>query len=381
MAIFGRFIPEKWLLRGCIVCYLGGGLVFLAMILIGSADLLPLALTAGLIALGDIGLCLVWGRALCSLTLKQALLSVAAASILATVILWLLMLLNSEARAALFMGCLVVSAIIASFSLKQSVRLMPHHTLSPQKLLALGQLAGIPLLGLVVFAFVMAVLRSSLLETFNGYLVATLIVAAILILFAATRAKPLAMRSLWLTFIVPFALLLLTASSLANYIAGIDSLVTLLLYMLYICAALLTLSTLTAVAHAREFHSDLVFVGAILVFTLASAAGQLVGNTVSNASINIVVIVATMLYAFVVMLFFYRRWQLAFETEHPVEQLNNVDKTADYPNAASELPENPLAHRAKRCCELTQLYKLTAREQEILLIMADGHGSTYISEV
>jgi DNA-binding CsgD family transcriptional regulator len=397
MALAGCVLSRGPLLLVGIACYLISGVVYCLLLLAGS-DSLPLIVAAAFItAVGDVLMCLIWGRTSRLHNLKSALVHVSIAGAVSAAAIWLLTMLSSEARMILFGVCLVTAAALAAYEYRHEITADQCGVATERKkpqgasaqgasatFLTLVGLIGIPLLGLTLFAFVMAVMRAQLLETLGIYLVAVVVIVTILTAFVLTRARPLVTRDLQMVFIPLFAILLLTVTSLTDLFAADGGPVTLLLYMLYICAAFLTLSSLAAVARAREFPSDLVFAGALFLFALASAAGQLLGNLIDEQMIDTVVIIVTMLYAFVVMLFSYLRWRHAAEIDLdalPGDFAEGVTDGAKSAEGSHDVDKNLRPDIPGRCAELAAEHRLTNRELEILLILAEGHSGSYISDV
>ncbi|MEG0503428.1 MAG: helix-turn-helix transcriptional regulator, partial [Raoultibacter sp.] len=109
---------------------------------------------------------------------------------------------------------------------------------------------------------------------------------------------------------------------------------------------------------------DLIFGMAVLLFALASITGLKVSEMIDEEMIGVAITITTTIYAFAMVLFSYFKWQR---------------------NTAWDNGENPGKAEgdslSDRCEKIAAEYRLTAREQEILSYLAEGHSGAYISEV
>jgi len=371
-AFFARQLPQRILLVAGSLCFLAGSIGFAFLALTATTSLLvvlPLALVGGT---GDVALCLIWGRIYRRFPLRHALFNVSAAGILSAGAYWALSLQNELTVTLLFSLCAVLTVALGWRLTRapEARHAETEHALGARShgplhaLPSLADVIALPMLGLMFFAYTVAVLRKAVIASFGSYLVATVIVSAILLAYLLFNRHPLNLRSLHLTFIPLFAVVLLTVSSLSAYLA-LDQAVTIFIaFLLYVTAAILTLASLAAIAHAAEFAPDLIFSLAVFLFSLASVAGLLSGKLIADESVNVALIIATTVYAFVAMLFSYFRWR----------QISEWSETGNAPTEAHRsIPEI--------CARIAQQHQLTAREEEVLRYLAEGHNGAFISEV
>lgn len=374
LSLAGRRLP--FMLLGA-----GGGMLYLCCALafalfawfgsLGDALLIALAVAA---ALGDVCLALAWGRICARFKIKRALVAMSLASMLSAGICFLYAALPLPGVTALFVLSSIVAVIVP---LAFSGMARGGEEAAPERLggrtarATIASLADVivaPGLGLLVFAFVMAVMRTAFNESQSAYLAALALDAAALLAYTALRKKRFALRGgMHQTFLPLMAMVLLAATSISASVGGGSALVSFLTYALYALAAILTLATLCAIANAGEFPADLVFSTAVLLFCAASFAGQSFASVLDDGLVHVAVTVTTTLYAFVMVLSSYvSRTRDARDEPRVVER--------DEGEAA---PVRSL----DRCAQLAAAHGLTAREQEILAYLAEGHSGAYISDV
>ena len=144
-------------------------------------------------------------------------------------------------------------------------------------------------------------------------------------------------------------MLQLASANVTATLWGASPLDMFMIFLLYTMAALLTLSTLSAVAHAEEFPCDLLFSVAFLLFSLASLAGITCSQIMNHEAIKISTTLITTVYAFAMVM------------------------TAG------------LGRRGANECEgdregFADRFHRTARAREILLMLVQGCDSASISE-
>ncbi|MEC4272198.1 helix-turn-helix transcriptional regulator [Adlercreutzia sp. R25] len=367
----------------------------------------------------DGGLVLVWGR-VCArrLSMRLALVMVGAASALSAGIDFLYGCLPLEGMLALLFVCSALAVVIPlavhepqmaegafeSESLSDAVSSAPeegHPTLESRPALAsLFDVAGMSSLGLVAFAFVMAVMRTAFNEGQGAYLGALALSGAGIVVFALLKRGPFLLPGgLQQTFLPICALVVLAGGSITATLDAGAAVSDWLTYGLYSVAAVLTLATLCAVAHAGEFSADLVFSVALCAFCGASFIGQQVGGALPDEMISVAVTVTTTLYAFALVLVSYVRRRS--EAQGALSEADGALPVEDRAvwgggpadGAASEMgvalsPEvsgasvvAEAASLAQRCAALAAAHGLTAREREILPYLAEGHNGSYIASV
>lgn len=360
----------------------GGGMLYLCCSLVfayfswfGSLGTTLLIALSVATALGDVCLALAWGRICARFRIRRALVLVSLASILSAGICYLYAVLPLPGVTMLFVLSSIV-AVIVPLAFSGATRIDApsgpegaEGRTTSATITSLADVIVAPGLGLLVFAFVMAVMRTSFNQSQDAYLAALALDALALLAYTALRKKRFALRGgMHQTFLPLMAMVLLAATSIAASVGSGSALVSFLTYLLYALAAILTLATLCAVANAGEFSSDLVFSTAVLLFCAASFAGQSFASVLDDDLVHVAVTVTTTLYAFVMVLSSYvrRTRDLAWTGEQDAEAVH-----------AETAPEQ----NVDRIALLAAEHKLTAREQEILAYLAEGHSGAYISDV
>ncbi|MCU7585626.1 helix-turn-helix transcriptional regulator [Adlercreutzia muris] len=344
-------------------------------------------------AVADCGMALVWGR-VCArrLPIRLALVVVGAASALSAVLCFLYGWLPLEGMLGLLFVCSAVAAVVP---------LAVHEPPAPQgepaaadrpALASLFDVAGMPSLGLVAFAFAMAVMRTAFNEGQGAYLGALALSGAGVVAFALLKRGPFLLSGgLQQTFLPIFALVVLAGVSITATLGWGGGASDWLTYGLYSMAAVLTLATLCAVAHAGEFSADLVFSVALCAFCGASFLGQQVGGALPDEMISVTVTLTTMLYAFALVLVSHVRCRS--EADGILGDAGASGETFPVPAVGSGAPvagaeEASLPDAARgceplgfagRCAALADAHGLTAREREILTYLAEGHNGSYIA--
>lgn len=366
MILFGRRLPLAPLMMIGGAFYLLGAAAFIYLVFSETSNSMLTVVAALSTALGNVALCLIWGRIFKRYRLKEALILVALGCITSAIICKLLSVLPPTATIALFLACSVATIVMPSFlKTPSSGAMMGAAGSNVRKALeTLRTLADViiaPALGLLFFAFVMGVMREAFTESYNSHILATVVASAILIFYALYRTKRFAMRAIHQTFIPLFAVVLLTATSITSSLGQGSSIAMFLIFLLYTFAATLTLATLCAIANAAEFSSDLIFSMAVFLFALASIGGLVSSEFLSANMVSVVVTIATTVYAFSMVLYPYLKWQQ--ETTWEIREEKSETESL-----------------LERCTRIATEHHLTTREQEILSYLAEGHNGTYISE-
>ena len=367
LSLAGKRLPSMLLGAGggmlCLCCALAFA-YFSWFGSLGTALLIALAVAA---TLGDVCLALTWGRICARFKIKRALVAVSLASMLSAGICFL--------YAVLPLPGVTIAAVIVPLafsgtadSTEQTAPERAEGRTTGATLASLADVVVAPGLGLLVFAFAMAVMRTAFNESQNAYLAALALDAATLLAYTTLRKKRFALRGgMHQTFLPLMAMVLLAATSISASVGSGSGLVSFLTYALYALAAILTLATLCAIANAGEFSADLVFSTAVLLFCAASFAGQSFASVLDDDLVHVAVTVTTTLYAFVMVLSSYmRRTRDAHDEQRAAEHAEDEATPASSPD---------------RCAQLADAHNLTAREQEILAYLAEGHSGAYISDV
>lgn len=374
LSLAGKRLPLMLLGAGGGMLYLCCSLAFACFTWFGSLGDAPLIALSVAAAFGDVCLALAWGRICARFKIKRALVAVSVASMLSAGICFLYAVLPLPGVTVLFVLSSIAAVIIP---LAFSGMALGDEDAAPERaetrtaaatIASLADVIVAPGLGLLVFAFVMAVMRTAFNESQSAYLAALALDAAALLAYTALRKKRFALRGgMHQTFLPLMAMVLLAATSISASVGSGSALVSFLTYALYALAAILTLATLCAIANAGEFSADLVFSTAVLLFCAASFAGQSFAGVLGDDLVHVAVTVTTTLYAFVMVLSSYMR---------------RTREANDGPSG-SERPEDEAtpARSLDRCAQLAAAHNLTAREQEILAYLAEGHSGAYISDV
>lgn len=281
LSLAGKRLPSMLLGAGggmlCLCCALAFA-YFSWFGSLGTALLIALAVAA---ALGDVCLALTWGRICARFKIKRALVAVSLASMLSAGICFLYAVLPLPGVTVLFVLSSIAAVIVPlafSGTADGTVQTTPERAEGRTTGATLASLADVivaPGLGLLVFAFAMAVMRTAFNESQDAYLAALALDAAALLAYTTLRKKRFALRGgMHQTFLPLMAMVLLAATSISASVGSGSGLVSFLTYALYALAAILTLATLCAIANAGEFSADLVFSTAVLLFCAASFAGQ-----------------------------------------------------------------------------------------------------------
>lgn len=362
----------------------------------GTAAYVVLSIITGV---ANVCLVLVWGR-ICGrlLSIRPALLVVGMASALSAVLCFLYGKLPLEATLGLFF-----LASLASVVIPLTLQSLPVLAASPQTasgsddegaqpdtasqpsarqtLASLVDVALMPGLGLIAFAFVMAVMRTAFNEGQVAYLSMMVVAALGLVAYAALkRGRFLLPGGLQLTFLPIAALVLLATIAITATVNAGEAVAVWLTYGVYSLAAVLTIATLCAVAHAGEFSFDLVFSVAVAAFCGTSFVGQMIAGSLDDELINVAVTLTTTLYAFALALVSYVRRIRDAGASSAEERVHadSVAAAASKGGSATGL-EASTPSLQKRCDALATEFGLTSREREILAYLAEGHNGSYIA--
>lgn len=383
------------------------GVVYVACSLaFGFVGYLDVAGTTAYVALSiitgvaNVCLVLVWGR-ICGrlLSIRPALLVVGVASALSAVLCFLYGKLPLEATLGLFF-----LASLASVVIPLTLQSLPILAASPQTatdpdedenaqpdtasrpsarqtLASLVDVALMPGLGLIAFAFVMAVMRTAFNEGQVAYLSMMVVAALGLVAYAALkRGRFLLPGGLQLTFLPIAALVLLATIAITATVNAGEAVAVWLTYGVYSLAAVLTIATLCAVAHAGEFSSDLVFSVAVAAFCGTSFVGQMIAGGLDDELINVAVTVTTTVYAFALALVSYVRRIRDIGAGSAEEHVDGDSAAAPAQKGCSTAGlEAGMSSLQERCDALAAEFGLTSREREILSYLAEGHNGSYIA--
>jgi DNA-binding CsgD family transcriptional regulator len=350
-----------------------------------------------MVAFSNVIVCLFWGRVFSRFTLRQALINISIASAVSALVFGLLMNLPYLATAVLFVSISLLPPMLpwllnaptatninrtteetgglgSSTVLESDITVQPvlHLKRTLRSLLAV---AGMPIGGLVACSFCLAVMRTQFATSFDLYIIAVLVVVLLLLGFSLLVRQVVNLRALHMAFLPLFAILMLAAAVLTEQFGMGTRPLMFFIFLFYMVAAIIALITLTAVANAGEFSTDLVFTVALFLFAATSTVGQGIAELISEDMVGSATIVVTALYAIAALFVFYLRW---FRGQRTDEDDNAwlVDSKKANNNTDGEQGETD-----GTCCQrLACAYQLTAREAEILEMLSLGHRGPFISE-
>lgn len=369
------------------ILYLLSSASFSLLALSGTGDALLLYLGSIACGIGDCCLCLLWGRIFRRFSLGSALLNVAVACVIASAVYAVIARVAPVAGVGLFMACAAVAVVAAFLALgthgasgeRGGDQGQEAAVDAPTTLRALSSFADVvtkPALGLLVFSYVMGLTCNVFVEMFDTYLASSLLAAALLAALALVRLKRPLTRLLYRDLLPLLAIVTLAAPSICAAVLGPSFSTMFFTLLLYSFAAFLTIATLCAIANASEFSSDFIFAAALVLFAAASLAGLLCSNLPPDL-VNVVVTVATTVYAFLMVVMRDPGAKAVGLEQIPLDAPDGEPAPAHGGGQRGELE----GRTARRCAELAHEHDLTARESEILAYLAEGHSGAYISDV
>ena len=368
--MFGLRIPTKILMGMGSILHLLGSMAFAYLVLADQQSGFLVYAGAIICGLGEAFLALTWGRICATFKLRDALLNVAVASLIASGLYGLIVLAPSLVGVAIFMTAAIVASVVpllVSGTMDKTVgesgksspkRNNPAETFSTFK--SFTNVIEEPAIGLFLFAFVMGLTCYFFFEVFWIYIAAMVSSSCLIMVTVFLPLKIPLTRFLYRSFIPILAVIVLAISNITQVLFSESRVDMFFMLLLYTFAAVLTLSTLCAIANASEFSSDTIFSTALVLFAIASLAGLVCANIFSNEVVLVIMTVITTLY--ILFIFVSRSIRSG---RNDVEQ----KKSKNEPGAI-----------IMRCSELADIYGLTAREYEVLVYLAQGYGNSYISE-
>ena len=438
----GVLAPARGLLVGGGLLYVASGVAFATATLTGlpgtgawgtdaPGGAFALAVTAMLAlptAVGCVAMALAWGRVYKGLTPRRSLAAVALAGLVACALGVALMVLPAFACVVLYGAAALVAAVLPAVAgacapagdapvgplsagsadapdpmpaVGVSAQPEPALPSSPavarpltERLRSFLDVAAPAFAGLLAFAFVMGTMRELIVEAYPIH-IATMALVSIVLLVLGLRSGRRPLTRLAERSLIPvLAVTLLAVGNVTAALWGGAAIDMVMIYLLYTLAAALTLASLSAMAHAGEFSSDAIFATAVMLFSLASYAGLKTAELVTSEQIRALTAVVTTVYAFAMVLLpglltGRGRWAgdaRGFALDESGQGglvrggfgASGTDRSG---GAGSTTPPDPVPlTRAERCAELAERCGLTAREAEVLAILAEGHSSGYISE-
>ncbi len=411
---------------------IGGGLFALGSAAFSAAAVygMPGALAGGagvwlvalLVGVGGVLFSLSWGRVAAGMSRRASLGAVGVGAVGQAGIGVLVSALSGAPTVVAYAGfalCSLALALVATLALRADsdgdasgagevagavddvARQSGHDPL--ERLRSFLAVSGTAILGMVAYAFVTGTMRALVMGHYTVQVCSLALCG--LVLVAACLAWPRRRGSfLRVASRVAIPLLCLLVLSVGNIAAALGmapySLVT-PTYLLYTFAALLTLAMLAAMAHAREFDPDVIFATLVATFCLTSFAGIALAEALSDGQVLVLMTVVTTLYAIATVLSALVGRGRADDADAEAganalagagvgDPARGSDPGAA-PGGASDAEGAEGAAGAdiatdwerdleRRCALLADRYGLTARETEIMGLVARGHGSAYISE-
>ncbi len=389
-AAFGRHLPKRALELVSAPTYVVGG----ALISFGAAVGIPqndflVTLVALVAGVGSVGVAVMWGRTFKGLRQWDVLQVVALATFAQVVVGILSSVLPPLVCAAVFTcsacgGAFLPLAAglqdpaptpVSGAEAGEDVPPTSHIRRVADAAKAFLGVTGLPLLGLAVFSFSTATMGGNVVDVYPYYLVALGACAVTLAGISSIQATHSWFEIAYRGVTPVFAVLFLTTGCIAKVIP--PSIVTTAMLTLFSFAALLTLVGFALVAHTAEFSSDLTVCVGIAVFCAASMGGfEFRGAFGAEGSSTAQPILAAF-YACAVLLVSHVSLSRASDERA-------MDERATLKSGPDEGERRTVGESRQRlerqCAELADRYGLTAREHEVLLCLARGHGGRYISE-
>ena len=378
------------------LAYLASNIALAALSWVGfTGSSLLLMLLAALAAAGCVLTCLAWGRLFGSFDARTSLWLVSLAACLQAALCFALMHVQGMVYTLLFclVSAIAVAPVVASAVAPGNAGVAPSEAppgglarsatpaVNAERVRSFASVVGPALLGLLASAFVQGSMRGLVVDHYHLQLAAALAAALVLGSFALARTRLTFVQVAYRNLIPLLAVTLLAVMNIGGVLQLDRSLAYFMLHLLYVLAALLTLVTLSATAHAAEFESDLIFSVAIGLYSLLSIVGLQVGGAASDDVVMALVVVVTTVYAFAMVL-----------PGMLVSHADSKEVDAGMPLSQEAVSEKPATlardesaatweqNLERRCEMLARQHALTAREAEILKILAQGHGSAYIAE-
>ena len=398
----GRRCPERLLGRGWVVAgvaaYLTGyGLLIASAALPGVGTGAVGALSGFLLAAGTVELAVLWGSYMAAYDLRQALLwcalSVGCAALVGLLlssttfgvglIVFVVLVLASfpvpclaawkRPRGGARPGDLGGGAKAAgAASSVQEAAESPAPT-RRARLASLASVSGMPLAGLMVFAFMMGARKFILFDVVNMELLGCALGAVVALPICLLRtSRPL--TTLIYRMLVPaFALVLIVlnsfpATTMPMFFAAW------LTYVFYGAVAILALASLAAVAHAREFSAGSVFGTAVAAFALFSLLGLGCAPTApfqEEGGGPALLVVSTFYFVGVIAAALWGFWRAGAGERAADDGLGARDAGAGADAQAQSVQA--------RCEALADEAGLTPREREILGYLGRGHGIAFVA--
>ena len=225
------------------------------------------------------------------------------------------------------------------------------------RLASLASVSGMPLAGLMVFAFMMGARKFILFDVVNMELLGCALGAVVALPICLLRtSRPL--TTLIYRMLVPaFALVLIVLNSFPGTTMPMFF-AAWLTYVFYGAVAILALASLAAVAHAREFSAGSVFGTAVAAFALFSLLGLGCAPTApfqEEGGGPALLVVSTFYFVGVIAAALWGFWRAGAGADAQAQSVQAL------------------------CEALADEAGLTPREREILGYLGRGHGIAFVA--
>jgi DNA-binding CsgD family transcriptional regulator len=362
-----------------IACYLVGSITYILLGFIGMTDHLLIIGAGILTGAGTLPLICAWGCHYAREDLSHTLLRIAVAGGIATALTWGISLLPGTLMFGFSLLCVAIGAGTPAFLALSGRLFIPQRDQESSQPLSFTQAVTkidrclwMPLVGYLVFAFMMTAREFSIVDTnaptFSGVAAALLLV----VLLIPLRARQPLIRIIF-QLVLPLVsgLLLLLDSfplqTVANLIGAQG------IYLLFSVIGFIAIATVIAIAASGEYSPSVLFSAALALFAAAGLIGVAFTYATANSedtgpifkAISTVYLLCLILYPLV------ETW------------LKNEQPESDTPVSSSGTPDMQIASKQdyEDCCEkLAVAHSLSKREREIAYYMGRGHGAGYIAQ-
>ena len=389
LAWSGRSIPARVLLPVGGLCHVAGCALFSLMPVMGIgwlAEPMRTWVACALVLLtstGELLTALAWGRAIKGFGMRRILAVVSLAGMTVVAIsLVLLRIPPTWTIAAFSFAALLASALpglvgvreptgVADDDLDEGGTGKAQGVLrSKQSIVGMLHVSASALMGLVFFAYVMALMGENIVATHDLHLSMLFLASSLLAALALPKTDRPLLAIAYQRALPVCAVVLLAVGNISSLLTGGSDANMAALLLLYYLAALLSLGILGAIARADEFSSDLVMSTALGIFCLASFAGF--ASSFARGHFMVSVMVTTTVYASVTVLLATGRSR---RPEVDVQGVIEGQSFEQLPDGARELT------LGERCSLVAMRFHLTERETKMLTILAEGYSCNYAAEV
>ncbi len=331
-----------------------------------ASSLAPVVLGGIATGVGSFFTCLIWLNLYARLDLKSALLNVAISMSLCAVINWLLDTMDLAWCAPVFGVLVVVSLAIplGCGALEFDGRDEPSFEGTWPIFKNMGSVAFSPLLGLLIYAFVMGAWRNEIVLSYSVQCAGFLVAGGCIVPFFFLRFDRPMLPFIYQVFLPCVAIVALCVS----YLQGLESFgmwTTMGIFILYGIVGILSLAAIAAIAHAAEFSVGFITSLSYGLFVGISLLGLACVNLIpwiANNTMTVLVVVSVLYFAYLAVSPNLIAW-LSVEGKDATENL--------------PAPEKSLAERSD---EVAGSYSLSPRETEILRYLGRGHTSRFIAD-